>query len=269
MFVEDIAISATGAVVFTESTWTNTGGFVESDVFSLHVFENGKVRTLITKSHVMIRSLTFICVGGKEQLLTFHDRYLILFDLELGAERILVDFSPTGVPDLCNGTGEDKALCVYLTEKQAGKPIVKVWELQVTLETCHSSLKVTLPGFSRLTAICMAGDFCIISGRKKDSESFKVSGVRSTDWQTKWEVQYENHPLRVVPGPQGTVFVLLFENKEIRQFSLKDGSMVSKAPLLPAQLIPHCMCTRDDTLYVPHLTSKPFRFMISKFRYIL
>ncbi len=238
-YIFTMAVSAAAQVVYRKVRENAQGTLL----YSLHVLENGEVRTVITETRDKIYGLTFIQIAGREQLLVEREPHIQLMSPDLGkVERKLVKLKHT--TPLCR-SGENKALYVRPTGVEGEW---EVRELEVMTDTCHDTQKAKLTlGWEDVRDMCTAGGLLVLCSSPDNS----VAGVSLCDWQVKWKVSVER-PFSVCAGTPGSVFVASPDSDTIHQLSLQDGSVLTQLPLEPGVLAPTCVCNHNNTLYVAH-----------------
>ncbi len=257
-----MAISAAGQVVYSKDRKDAPG----IEFYSLHVVENGAVKTVIPEITDGIGGLTFIQIAGREQLLVNRKPHIQLMSPDLQrVERKLVKlehFTP-----LCRSR-EGKALHVQRTGVEGEW---EVRDLEVMPDKCHYTLKATLRlGWEYVDDMCKAGGLLVLCS----SEDNSVAGVSHSDWQVKWKVSVKC-PGSVCPGTPGSVFVVcsIPLPDTIHQLSLQDGSVLTQIPLGSGVLLPNCVCNHHNILYVAHWdaevakTKKQIELKISQYQF--
>ncbi len=260
-YIQCMAASATGVVAYSKRV---VKGPHDNGLHSLHVdlrpwpsisesfpkapaLKEDEIKTLIHEASRTITGLTFLCVSGKEQLLVHHGIDVSLYDLESGVERKLCKLEkPTY---FANEPGDDKAL--YFVSRESD---FEIWELQVTPDTHHKSLKARVDlVLSWIFDICQLGSLLVVSGKHPD-EGCLVACVSIRSQKVRWVIKYaaEKQAVKIFPGlVHGTIFVLN-QRRYIYQISLKNGSDLGKIKIIPDRDFPCplCFCTREDELYV-------------------
>ncbi len=259
-----MTVSAAGQVVYCKGSQDAQG----ARFGSLHVVENGQVRTVIPETRYSIHGLTFIQIAEREQLLLYRKPHIQLMspDLKKVERKLLKLKSDT---PLCR-SGENKALYVQCTGVEGE---VQVRELEVTggcwRSTCHDTQKTTLTlGWEVVSDMCTAGGLLVLCSLSHNS----VAGVSQSDGQVKWKVSVEE-PESVCPGTPGSVFVACPHSDTIHQLSLQDGSVLTQLPLVPGVVFPDCVCNHNNILYVAHgdaelwETKKQYDLKISQYQF--
>ncbi len=240
--IVSMAVSAAGLVAHCKGRTDPQG----SVLYSLHVVENGVVRTVIPETTDEMWGLTFLQVAGREQLLVYCEPHVLL--MSPGLHRV-----ERKLRKLRHGTqlcrpGENKAFYVQPTGVE-GKWEVR--ELEVTPDTCHDTQKAILTlGWEDVLGMCIAGGLLIMCG-VDNNDNYSVARVSLSDWQVRWKVSVE-HAQSVCPGTPGSVFVACPNTNTIQPLSLQDGTVLTQLPLVPGVVRPTCVCNHNDTLYVAH-----------------
>ena len=238
--IGNMAVSAAGVIAYCKHREDSQGILWRS----LHVLRQGTIKTLIPETESIIHGMTFLQVGGKEQLMVCREPQIILLDPdgEVGMEREL--FQVEHFTPLCT-TEENKALHVQLSQNQGE------WEvtaLKVTsLIYYEKYTKLLKLGWDSLSDMCIVGDRLVICSYKDES----VMGVCMDEWEIKWIV-----PLKcawnVCPSMDGSVLVACPNLHSIQKLSTVDGAVITQLHLVPNVVFPTCLFTIDDTLYVAH-----------------
>ncbi len=266
-YIYNMAVSAEGVIAYCKFKQDNQG---TSALHSLHVVEDGVVRTVIPGTTDWIGGLTFLQIAGttdwlysptflpnagREQLLMHQRRHIQLMSPDLRTvERRLQHLKHGASAPFCR-SGENKALYVQRTEVQGEW---EVRELEVTSDTHHDTQKAILTlEWKGICDMCIAEGFLIIVS-KDNNDNEGVSGMSLSDWQVTWKMPVEN-ALRVCPGSPGSVFVSCRKSHTIQQLSLRDGSVLTQLPLVPDVMAPTCVCSHNDTLYVAHEDAELWR----------
>ena len=240
--VYSMAVSAAGRVAYCKYREATQGTLLQL-LWSLHVVENGEVRTVIPDTTDYMKGLTFLQIAGREQLLVYREPNFVLMSSDLHkVERKLHELKRR--TPLCR-SGENKAL--YL-QRTGVRGVREVWELEVTSDTHHDTQKAILRlGWEGVHDMCTAGGLLVLCS----SHDKSVAGVSLSDWQVKWKVSMD-WPWSVCPGTPGSVCVPCPDSSTIQQLSLQDGTVLTQLPLVPGVETPWCVRNHNDTLYVAH-----------------
>ena len=262
-----LAISSTGVIAFTKQKDILREGR-SARMFSLHILKDGKTQTLISDTHTRIDGITFLDVGGREQLLVNQMPNFILVDIEkhkVGQRRLIFT---CGAETPLFKKADNKALYV------AFSPGFEIRELEVTPDTCHSKALCRPDICMNLVYdICESDGYLILTGL---SDHGNVTlGISMNDWHVMWKIPMNWHmgELRVCPGPQGTVFLASPFLAKIVQLSVKDGTELTEVQFMPEnmsdkrelchdivasdkQMKVSCIHNHNDTFYVSHTTGR-------------
>ncbi len=238
-----MAVSDAGQVVYSKLRKGARGTFL----CFLHIVENGEVRTVIPETTDVLSGMAFLQIAGREQLLMVREPHILLMLPGLqGVERKLLKLKHG--TSLCR-SGEGKALYVQRTGVEGEW---EVRELEFIPSKCYNMKKATLSlGWELVRDICTAGGLLVLCSGIYNS----VVGVSLSDWQVKWKMSVVE-PTNVCPGTPGSVFVACLVPGTIHQLSLQDGSVLTQLPLVPCVVTPHCVCNRNNILYVAHEDAK-------------
>ncbi len=238
-FINSMTVSDAGQVVYCKTREDAQG----TGLYSLHVVENGEVRTVIPETKDVIHGLTFLQIAGREQLLVNHEPHIQLMSPDLNrVERKLLKLKHNTT--LCR-SGGNTALYVQLTGVEGEW---EVRELEVMSDKCLDTQKAKLSlGWEYMYDMCTAGDLLVLCSYNDNS----VAGVSLNDWQVKWKMSVEG-PFSVCAGTSGSVFVACPDSNTIHQLSLQDGSALTQLPLVPGVEYPTCVSNHNNILFVAH-----------------
>ncbi len=213
---------------------------------SVHVIENGVMRTVIPQTTDWIWGLTFLQVTGREQLLVNRKPHLQLMSPDLN--RVGTELREVKRKAALCRSGENKVLYV----QQAGvEGKWEVRELKFMPDTYHDTQKATLTlGLRVMIGMGTAGGLLIMYGMD-NNDNYSVAAVNLSDWQVRWKTSVESAQ-SVCPGTPGSVLIACPGSDTIQQLSLQDGAVLTQLPLVPGVSFPFCVCVHHDTLYVAH-----------------